>query len=187
MAYKCNENELFLLSSVPRKEAKLFKENCIHFCLNRTKGDVDLEESDGFLGFLIPSMNPLDRPYLQLVRRRNAARLLPIIQRNVQPGSLVYTDEWAAYRRMQRVLGFNHLTVNHSVNFVDPVTGVYTQHAESNWSVAKAKLKKMSGNTNPNSLQEYHKEFMWRRWHGEPHLNGSFGRLVQDIAEQYPL
>ena len=58
------------------------------------------------------------------------------------------------------------------------------QHAESNWSVAKAKLKKMKGNTNPNFLQEYLKEFMW---HGEPHPYGSLGRLMQDIAEQYPL
>ena len=52
--------ELILLSSVPRKEPKIVNENCIHFCLNSTKGDVDLEESDGFLAFLIPSMNPLD-------------------------------------------------------------------------------------------------------------------------------
>ena len=88
---------------------------------------------------------------------------------------------------MQRVLGFNHQTVNHSVNFVDPVTGVHSQHAESNWSVAKDKFKKMKGNTNPNFLQEYLKEFIWRRWHGEPHANGCFGRLMQDIAEQYPL
>ncbi|KAK2555830.1 hypothetical protein P5673_022471 [Acropora cervicornis] len=64
---------------------------------SNTKGDVDLEESDGFLGFLIPSMNPLDL------------------------------------------------------------------------------------------ICKYLKEFMWRRWHGEPHPNGSFGRLMQDIAEQYPL
>ena len=31
------------------------------------------------------------------------------------------------------------------------------------------------------------KEFMWRRWHGELHPNGCFGRLMEDIAEQYPL
>ena len=37
--------------------------------------------------------------------------LLPISQRNVQPSSLVYTDEWAAYRRIQRALGFNRQTV----------------------------------------------------------------------------
>ena len=83
---------------------------------------------------------------------------LPISQRNVQPSSLMYTDEWAAYRRIQRALGFNCKTVNHSLNFVDPVTGVRTQHTESNWSVAKDKFKKMKGNTNLNFLQEYLKK-----------------------------
>ena len=41
----------------------LFNENCVHFCLNNTKGDVDLEERDGFLGFSISNMNPLDHIY----------------------------------------------------------------------------------------------------------------------------
>ena len=83
------------------------------------------------------------RPYLRLVRRRNAATLLGIMQRQVQPGSILHTDQWAAYRQIQRQLGLNHRTVNHSLHFVDPVTGVHTQHAESNWSTAKEKLKKL--------------------------------------------
>ena len=98
----------------------------------------------------------------------------------------MYTDQWAAYRQMQRRLGLNHRTVNHFLYFVDPVT-VHTQHAESNWSAAKEKFKKMKGNTNPNVLIEYLHEFMWRRWYGDPHLNGCFKRLLQDIAEQNPL
>jgi len=28
---------------------------------------------------------------------------------------------------------------------------------------------------------------MWRRWYGETHPNGCFQRILQDIAEQYPL
>lgn len=127
------------------------------------------------------------RPYLQLVRRRNAATLLPIIQRNVRVGSIVHSDEWAAYRQLQRRLGLHHGTVNHSLHFVDPVTGVHTQHAESNWSSAKTKFKVMKGNSNPNFLLEYLQEFMWRRWYGDTHPNGCFKRLLQDIAEQYPL
>lgn len=92
------------------------------------------------------------RPHLQLVRRRNAATLLPIIQRRVSAGTTVHTDQWAAYNRIQRDLALNHETVNHSVNFVDPATGVHTQHAESNWSAAKETFKKMKGNTNSNFL-----------------------------------
>ena len=123
----------------------------------------------------------------QLVRRRNAATLLGTIQRQVQPGSIVHTDQWAAYRQLQRRLGLHHRTVNHSLHFVDPVTGVHTQHAESNWSTAKEKFKKMKGNTNPNFLIEYLHEFMWRRWYADPHPDGCFQRLLQDIAEQNPL
>ena len=79
------------------------------------------------------SMSPMRLFYivLQLVKGRNAATLLLIIQRNVQPGSLVYTDEWAAYKQNQRALGFNQQTVNQSLNFVDSVTSVHTQHLTS--------------------------------------------------------
>ena len=127
------------------------------------------------------------RPYLQLVRRRNVATLLPIIQRNVRVGSIVHSDEWAAYRQLQRRLGLHHRTVNHSLHFVDPAMGVHTKHAESNWSSAKHKFKTMKGSSNPNFLLEYLQEFMWRRWYGDSNPNGCFKRLIQDIAEQYPL
>ena len=55
--------------------------------------------------------------------RRNAATLLGIIQRQVQPSSILHTDQWVSYRQIQRKLGLNHRTVNNSLHFVDPATG----------------------------------------------------------------
>ena len=57
----------------------------------------------------------------------------------------IYSDCWAAYRQIQGRLGFEHGTVNHRFNFVDPVTGVHTQNVESYWNRLKRKIKAMNG------------------------------------------
>ena len=118
-------------------------------------------------------------------KRRNAATLLGIIQRQVQPSSILHTDQWVSYRQIQRQLGLNHRTVNYSLHFVDPATGVHTTRAKQLVD-NKRKLKKVKGNTNPKFLIEYLHEFMWRRWYGDTHPNGYFQRFLQDIAEQNP-
>ena len=61
-------------------------------------------------GFLVP------------VPRRDAGILLPIIVDWVQPGSIVWSDECAAYNQLGQQ-GFMHRTVNHALHFVDPATG----------------------------------------------------------------
>ena len=80
--------------------------------------------------------------YMELVDRRNTATLLPIIQQHVQPGTVVHSDEWAAYSQLSSA-GYTHSSVNYSLHFVDPLTGTHTQHIESYWSRVKAKLKRM--------------------------------------------
>ena len=78
--------------------------------------------------------------YMEVVQRRNAATLLPIIQAHTAPGSIIHSDEWAAY---QQVSGLPTVAaVNHSLNFVDPVSGTHTQHVES-YCRAKYKIKRM--------------------------------------------
>ena len=49
--------------------------------------------------------------YMQTVAKRDAATLLPIIQKVVRPGSIVYSDEWRAYRQIQPKLSLQHETV----------------------------------------------------------------------------
>ena len=56
-----------------------------------------------------------------VVDKRNAETLIPIIQRHVLPGTEIASDEWRAYSKL-RELGYIHYTVNHSKNFVDPLT-----------------------------------------------------------------
>ena len=83
---------------------------------------------------------------MELVPRRDAATLLPIINQHVRPGTIIWSDEWAAYRRVQQLPQVSqHGTVNHSIQFVDPATGVHTQHIESYWNRVKTKFKRMKG------------------------------------------
>ena len=53
---------------------------------------------------------------------RSAATLLPLIQQHILP---VLSDAWRSYSRIS-TLGMAHETVNHSLNFVDPLTGAHT-------------------------------------------------------------
>ena len=41
------------------------------------------------------------------------------------PDSIIHPDQWRAYSRINSELQLEHGTVHHSVNFVDPETGVY--------------------------------------------------------------
>ena len=124
--------------------------------------------------------------YMELVPRRNAATLLPIISAHVAPGTTVYSDEWSAYNRVSTLPGVaGHGTVNHSLHFVDPTTGIHTQNVESYWSRAKQKLKRMKG-CRKTMLASYLDEFMYRERHG-PTSRQAFSSLCRDIAQQYPV
>ena len=59
---------------------------------------------------------------LFLVERRDKKPLMPIMNRHICPGTTIRSDEWAAYKDLSK-LGFVHETVNHSLNFVNPLTG----------------------------------------------------------------
>ena len=58
--------------------------------------------------------------FMELVPRRDANTLVPVIQRHIRPGTRVWSDEWAAYAGLNQV-GYVHETVNHTVQYVDPV------------------------------------------------------------------
>lgn len=112
---------------------------------------------------------------------RSEKTLLPIIKKYIRPGSVILSDCWKAYNNLQQA-GFQHNTVNHTYNFVDPDTGAHTQNIERLWGSAKWGNKKRRG-TNRNFLESYLAEFMWRTRLGK---QDAFETILKDISEFWP-
>lgn len=100
------------------------------------------------------------RGYMQVVEDRSSSTLIPIIQSVIREGSTVQSDEWRAYRNLSE-LGFDHNTVNHSVEFVNHMDGTHTQCIESYWSKQKLRIKAKKG-VFGDALQSFLDEWMWR-------------------------
>ena len=122
--------------------------------------------------------------YMEIVQSRDRATLHSIIQQHTLPNTVVHTDEWAAYGRMTSLPNItSHEVVNHSLHFVDPVTGVHTNNVESYWNRVKRKLKHMKG-CHRHQLPSYLDEFMWmERWGG----TSAFNNICTHISTQYPV
>ncbi|KAG0411998.1 hypothetical protein HPB47_010885 [Ixodes persulcatus] len=95
------------------------------------------------------------------VKKRNRRTLHAIVARIIYPGTTVVTDKWKGYDAPWTVhdeLGhmvLNHLTVNHSENFVDPETGAHTQKIESAWTALKQDLLKRGKGTSKTLLSSH--------------------------------
>ena len=127
------------------------------------------------------------RSFLALVESRDAATLLPILQEYVLPGTQVMSDLWRSYGGIAELPeGYGHLTVNHSVNFVDPVSGAHTQNVENMWMRYKRKVKSSMGLNTPTSdhYNDYLQEFIWRQAFGEK--SKVFLHLWSQISKIYP-
>lgn len=127
------------------------------------------------------------RGYYKVVASRDRATLLPILERCLQPGSEVYTDDWGAYRNLEQQLPNHvarHRVVVHADNFVDPVTGVHTQEAESAWANLKGPLKGRRG-ISRDDLQAYLDDRMWRQWRGQDCIIGNFLPVLSSQYRDY--
>ena len=123
---------------------------------------------------------------MQVVAQRDAATLLPLVQQYTKPNTEVWSDEWRAYNNVGSLANVSrHQTVNHSLHFKDPVTGVHTEHIESYWNRVKTKLKRMKG-CHRSQLPSYLDEFMWFKRHGST-VRQALDNICYDIALKYPV
>lgn len=95
------------------------------------------------------------------VQRRNADTLLEIIKREVSIGSTIYSDEWPAYRQLQR-LGYHHKTVNHQESYVNSENGCHTQQIERSWLESKTNILRKKRGVPLKHIQSHLDEFCWR-------------------------
>lgn len=59
------------------------------------------------------------------------------------------------------ILGFKHLKVNHTYNFVDPDTGAHTQNIERNWRDARANIPRYG--RREENMSSHIAEYFFRR------------------------
>lgn len=109
-------------------------------------GGYDVESKEGFM----VSVDACDRE-----------TLFPIIQKFVRPGTIIHSDCAKVYEALP-FIGHPHDVVNHSENFVNPITGATTNHVESMWQKAKGKNKSRFG-THRTTLDGHLTEFLWRQ------------------------
>jgi hypothetical protein len=65
--------------------------------------------------------------------------LLPIIKDWIEKGTTIVSDYWRSYDCLKKE-EYQHLKVNHSLNFKDPETGAHTNNIECEWRHAKAQI-----------------------------------------------
>jgi hypothetical protein len=166
--------------------------NEVDFCVGGPDVVVEIDESkfgkrkyhrghrvDGVWVLGGVERTPERRVFLVVVPDRSLQTLEDVISRHVYPGSIVHSDLWRGYSQLSRNFDYSHLTVNHSVNFVDPQTCVHTNTIEGTW--AGIKLGIPQRNRTRGEIGEHLFEFIWRRVN-ETDLWGAFLSALKVIG-----
>ena len=119
--------------------------------------------------------------FLVPVVKRNKETLLPIILERIRHGSTIISDCWSAYQCLS-CEDYNHLTVNHTYNFVDPETLAHTQNIESLWWQVKRQLPETY--TRHDQLYLHLCEYMWRVLRKDS--DDIFISFLQDATRYFP-
>ena len=106
---------------------------------------------------------PNGKCFIEGIHNRTSATLLPIISQAVHKDGILRTDMWRGYSGVEN-LGINHMTVNHSKNFVDPSTGTTTNRMEGIWGAYK-RWRNKKGYIFKEYTDSYVKEWVYRYNH----------------------
>lgn len=97
-----------------------------------------------------------------LVSAIRGETVIPIVEKDIKRGSIIYTDEFGVYNRLAR-LGFQHKRIKHSANIY--VGEVHTNTIEGFWSLVKRGISGVYHHCSPQHLQSYVNEYAFRYNH----------------------
>ena len=115
------------------------------------------------------------------VHNRKQNTLIPLIQKWIQPGSIIHSDCWKSYNKLSK-LGYTHITVNHSKEFMNVSNAACTNSIESDWHHAKVSMPRYGVHRGMHAA--YLAEFMWRRKYSDC---DKFVQLINDLNEAFKL
>jgi hypothetical protein len=75
--------------------------------------------------------------------------------------------------------------VNHSRNFIDPLSGAHTQKIERQWKTLKLQLLKQGSGVAGRTIDTQLSKFWWLSLHGRHVCRDPFLHLVDLIAKHY--
>ena len=123
--------------------------------------------------------NDKSKIFMVPVSDRKTQTLENLIKKYIKPGSIIHSDCWKAYNNLDK-LGYKHVTVNHSKQFKNPITGACTNRIECDWRHAKVSMPKYG--VKKGDHVSYLAEFLWRRKHSHCDL---FSKIITDINEHF--
>ena len=101
------------------------------------------------------------------VENRKKTTLLPIIVKNVKPGSVIISDKFSSYLNLKKEescldpYGYYHFWVNHSKEFVDRYQSfIHTNGIERSWRCVRNQISSIKRTFRPKLVQEYLDVFM---------------------------
>jgi transposase-like protein len=93
-----------------------------------------------------------------VIEDRTKATMQPIVRENVEPGSQVFSDEWASSWRMDEE--YTHGVINHLESYVEG--NIHTNGMENFWSLLKRSIKGTYVSVEPFHLFRYVDEQAFR-------------------------
>jgi transposase-like protein len=103
-----------------------------------------------------------------------------VAQAFILPESIIYTDEWPAYRGLDKINGYQHRRINHSAG-IYVMGDIHTNTIEGFWSLVKRGISGVYHSVSKKYLQTYLDEYTFRynrRTENQPMFTSLLSQVV---------